>query len=201
MTWCSRILFATGVVVGLSLALEARAGVIVVPPRPGQVGLAIQGQYGGMASTGTLGGDYGSGPGLTVRLRYRMRDERGIGLSFESQGFDARVSAAADTAPTRATIFTAGPEIYQMFGTQTRTTRMISLGAGLAKFTIKLRSGETQYLPNGDSVYLSAGAGIEHFFWQSWALDLSGRYLTVFESGKPNHDFQAAAGLIVYASY
>jgi hypothetical protein len=88
-----------------------------------------------------------------------------------------------------------------MFATRTRTHRMLSLGAGLAKIAVKLSDGETSFPTAGDGVYVSAGAGIEHFFWQSWAIDLSSRYLAVFHDGKPNHDVQAALGLIFYASY
>ena len=46
-----------------------------------------------------------------------------------------------------------------------------------------------------------AGAGVERFFFRSWAYDLSTRYLAIFRDGKPNHDLQVAAGMIFYASY
>src|SRR5207244_719777 len=71
-------------------ASEARGAVVVTPPRPGQVGIGIQGQYGTLLNSGGIGDQFGSGPGIAVRLRYRMRYERGIGLSFESQRFDVR---------------------------------------------------------------------------------------------------------------
>lgn len=200
----SRIVLAAGLVASIVSASPCLAWV-VVPPRAGQVGLGMQGQAGMMIETGTLGSDFGSGSGLTVRLRYRMRYERGLGLSFESQSFDARRFIAPDVEgdpyPIRANFFTAGPEVYQMFGTRTRTHRMLSLGAGLAKVAIKLNDGQTSFPTAGDAVYVSAGAGLEHFFWQSWAFDLSTRYLAVFHDKKPNHDLQASLGLIFYASY
>ena len=46
-----------------------------------------------------------------------------------------------------------------------------------------------------------AGAGVERFFFGSWAWDLSGRYVAVFDDGSVNHLFQASAGVIIYASY
>jgi hypothetical protein len=183
---------------------------VVVPPRAGQVGIGIQGQFGTMPESGTLGSDFESGPGMTIRLRYRMRYERGLGLSFESQRFDARrfLPAVPDSVvdPLRVGIdelrlFTAGPEIYQMFGTRSRTHKMLSVGAGLAKVAHKLSDGETAFPTAGDALYVSAGAGIEHFFWQSWAIDLSARYMTLFHDGNANHDVQVSAGFIFYASY
>lgn len=195
-----------GVVMGLVLETVPCVAWVVVPPRAGQVGIGIQGQYGLMAESGSLGKDFEAGAGLAVRLRYRLRYERGLGLSFESQAFDVRrpslpAGAIADTLPDHLNLFTAGPEIYQMFGTRSRTHRMLSVGAGLAKIAVKLRDGETLFPTGGDGLYVSAGAGVEQFFWQSWALDLSSRYLAVFHDGEVNHDVQFAIGLIFYASY
>jgi hypothetical protein len=175
----------------------AAHALVIIPPRSGQVGLGVQGEVGTLLKNGNVGKTFGSGPGLAVRLRYRTRYERAIGLSFEGQRFDTR-DATLDS--TQASLFTAGVDVYQLFGTRTRTTRMVSMGAGLAKYTVKLRSGETVF-PFNDGLYLSAGAGLERFFWRSWAYDLSGRYMAVFANGKANHDFQAALGLIFYASY
>jgi hypothetical protein len=183
------------------LLIAGRAGAVVVPPSPGQVGFGVQGQYGMLLDQGTLGSDFGSGPGLTVRLRYRMRYERGIGLSFEGQNMDVREASLADTAIKTLSVFTAGVDFYQMFGTRTNSHRMLSVGAGLAKSSVKLNNGETVYPTGGDGPYVSVGAGVERFFYQTWAFDLSGRYMAVFQDGKANHDFQLALGLIFYSGY
>jgi hypothetical protein len=189
------------IVTGLAIAHEARAEWLVVPPRPGQVGLGIQGQYGALLNSGNFGADYGSGAGIAVRVRYRMRYERALGLSFENQTFDARVAPSADMDATRTTFFTAGAEIYQMFDTRTRTTKMLSLGLGLAKLSVKLNDGETAFPVGGDGVFVSAGGGVEWFFYQSMAIDASTRYMTVIQDRKLNHDLQLSLGLIFYASY
>ncbi len=191
---------------------SAGAKAVVVPPRPGQVGLSLQGQYGTFLSQGPLGENFGAGPGLAVRVRYRMRYERAIGLSFESQSFDARPSArftdvltglplATDDplAPATATLIMSGVDLYKLFGTRTTTTRMLSAGAGLAQIHFTLNDKETEYKPDG--LYLSAGAGVERFFFGSWAWDVSGRYFAVFDDGSTSHIFQASAGLVLYASY
>ena len=74
---------------------------------------------------------FGLGPEFNVRIRYRMRYERGFGLSFESQQLDVRVEPPAYTgvdstiAPTKLSAILSGVEFYQMFGTRTKTTRMI----------------------------------------------------------------------------
>lgn len=199
-------------------ALTALAGLLVsgaafgepsiVLPRPGQVGIGLQGQFGTLLQAGPMGQDYGAGPGMTVRFRYRMRDERAFGASFESQSFDTRNAPLASTSvfdsltnnrQKTATFTTAGVEMYQMFGTQTRTTKMISAGIGLAQIREKFSDGEFGF--PGDGMYLSAGAGIEHFFWRSWAYDLSTRYMAVLQNGRTNHDVQVSLGLIFYASY
>jgi hypothetical protein len=214
----SRLVAAVVLVVGVALgglaARTALAKSIVVLPRPGQVGVSLSGLYGTLLDGGNVGDQFGSGPGMALRMRYRMRYERGFGLTFESHGFDPR---AADSlvdfydsdgprlAPNdpnaykRLSLFLYGMDFYQMFGTRTKTTKMLSVGAGLAHPVFALNGGEQQY-PFGDGVYLSAGAGIERFFWQSLAFDLGVRYQAVFLDSKANHDIQFSAGLVMYAS-
>ena len=190
----------------------ARAKVVVIPPRPGQVGLSIQGQYGGLLSSGSLGSNFDFGPGLAVRLIYRMRYERGIGLSFESQNYDARSSASFDSlgvpipnespgAPKRLTVTLSGVDFYQMFGTRTRTTRMLSAGFGLAQTHYTLNDGEIAFGENADGAYATVGAGFERFFFGSFAWDASARYQALFLDGTTNHAFQVSLGLAFYASY
>jgi hypothetical protein len=184
---------------GLAFAANAEAKTLIVPPRPGQVGLGLWGQYGDLLQNGTLGEMFGNGPGLAVRLRYRMRYERAIGLSFESQNFDNRVVSAVDTVANRLTIITSGVEIYQMFGTRTAITRWLSAGVGIAQLHATLVDGDVTYPPDG--FYLSGAAGFEKFFYRSLAYDLNVRYMAIFENGSTNHQFSAAAGLIFYAGY
>jgi hypothetical protein len=192
--------------VGAALALcgAARAATVVLP-RPGQVGFGVLGQYGTLARTGDIGEDFGAGPGFGVRMRYRMRYERAMGLTFERHSFDPRVKQPPDStfAPQTLALFASGFDFYQMWGTRTRTVRMLSAGVGLAQVSQKLNNGETQFSGKGvgDGVFVSAGAELEIFFWQSWAWDISARYHAVFLNSTTNHDIQAAAGLIFYASY
>ena len=197
----------------LALARESQAERLIVLPRPGQVGVGVQAQYGTLFDSGEVGTQFGSGPGYTVRVRYRMRYERAIGLSFENQTFDARstarfqdffgvpIPADSSVAPAKLSLFTAGFEVYQMFGTRTRTTRMLSAGVGLAQFRETLRDGETQVPQGGDGAFASVGAGVERFFYRSIAFDLSMRYMAVFQNSHTNQDLQASAGFIFYASY
>ncbi len=185
----------------------AQAASTVVLPRPGQVGFGVQGGYGTLLERGNLGNVFETGPTVAVRLRYRMRYERGLGISFESQSYDARPgqvpSGDPPAAPQDLSLILSGVEFYQLFGTRTRTTRMLIVGAGLAQARTKLDSGETELSgeTSGDGLYLAAGAGIERFFYRSLAWDLSARYATAFLDGKTNHDLQVALGLIFYASY
>lgn len=209
--------FILSAVLGLALAsAPARAASTIVLPRAGQIGLGIQVQGSALLSSGELGDEFGAGPGLAVRMRYRMRFERAVGLSFDTQHLkarDARAHAkdpgsAFDTlfdAPAvlrdRLTLTTAGVEIYQMFDTRSRTTKMISAGFGLAQVSAHLTDGETQVPLAGDGVYVSFGAGLERFVYRSLAWDLSTHYMAVLHDGKANHDVQIHTGLIFYAAY
>lgn len=202
MTGNRRTLIALAIAAGLAVGSGAHAATVVLP-RPGQVGFGMLGQFGTLLKSGDVGDDFGSGGGFAVRMRYRMRYERAIGLTFERQGFEARVQQLPDTAQKSAAILATGAEIYQMFGTRTRNVRMLSAGIGLAQITQKLNDGEAQLAGKGvgDGIFLSGGAEVEYFFWQSLAIDLSTRYHAVFLGGGVNHDLQLSAGLMFYASY
>ena len=215
MAW-SRCIVLGIVVASLLAAGSAGAESSIVLPRPGQIGLELGGGYGMFLNSGELGSLYDQGGTFVVRARYRMRYERAIGLSFEGQQFDVRVAppdfvvgADSTVGPTKLSLVLSGFEFYQMFGTRTRSQRMLMIGAGLAQGRAKLNSGDTQLIDvegeaptgSGDGLYVSAGAGVERFFFRSWAWDLSTRYMAVFRNGKPNHDLQAALGVIIYASY
>lgn len=171
----------------------------VVPARSGDVGLGMQGQFGTLLESGRIGDEFGAGAGLSVRVRYRMRYERALGLSFENQSFDARDPADTTGALTKTSVVLSGIELYQLFGTRTNSHKMISVGLGLAQVSQDTNDGGTIF--PGDGLYVSAGAGVEQFFWNSWAFDLSTRYMTIFQEGETNHDLQISLGLIFYASY
>jgi hypothetical protein len=183
------------------LPIVARAETVIVLPRPGQIGVGLQGGYGTLLSSGDFGSTFGSGASLAVRIRYRMRYERAFGISFESHSFDARQPADSAFAVSSATFLLSGVEMYQIFQTREKVQPMISVGAGLAQVHTTLRDGETAYPLGGDGLYLSAGLGAERFVYRSLALDFSTRYMAVFQNGSVNHDVQASAGVIFYASY
>ena len=200
----------------LTLALAAapaRADNTVTPPRSGQVGLGISGSYGTFLPTGELGNEFGSGPGLSVRLRYRMRFERAIGLTFDAERMNARNpsgdAGAFDSLGNDPPgvvrqymkMVTAGFEFYQLFDTRERTVKYLSAGAGLAQISAHLSDGETQYPIAGDALFASLGAGFERFFFRSWAWDMNFKYKPVLHDGKINHDLQAQLGLMFYAGY
>jgi len=206
------VIVAGAVLVAL-VAGAAQAKPLVVLPRPGQVGVSGSWMYGTLLNNGNVGDQFGGGTGLGLRLRYRMRFERGFGLTFETHGMDVRAGVDPQTnywdgtklradssdAYRKADVFLYGVDFYQMFGTRTKMTKLLSVGAGLAHPVFELNSDEQQF-PFNDGAYLSAGAGIERFFWRSIAFDLGARYQAVFIGGKLNHDLQASAGLIFYAS-
>jgi hypothetical protein len=193
-------------------AAAARAASSIVLPRSGQVGVGITGSYGTFLPSGELGSEFGGGPGLSVRIRYRMRFERAIGLTFDAERMDARdpsgAAGAFDSlteAPAvlrdRMKMVTAGFEFYQLFDTRERTVKYLSAGVGLAQISAHLTDGETQYPIAGDALFVSLGAGFERFFYRSWAWDTSFKYKPVLHDGKVNHDLQFQLGFIFYAAY
>lgn len=180
------------------------AGSIVLP-RPGQVGLGLQGGYGTLFKSGELGGEFGGGFTIAARLRYRMRYERALGLTFENQRHEIRVPEvdfpAGSGLPgrTRINLVLSGLEFYKMFGTRTPTIKMLMVGGGIAQTSGRTANNEA-FFP-GDGTFLSAGFGVERFVYRSWALDFSTRYMMVFIPDDRAHDVQAAVGIMFYASY
>jgi len=199
----------------VAAASPAAAASNLVLPRSGQVGLGLQGQFGTMLSSGGLGEEFGSGGGLTVKVRYRMRFERAIGLTFGMQKLGARdpsgragafdsIEVVPGTTPILREwlqINAAGIEFYQLFDTRDRTVKMISAGVGITQMSSHLSSGETQYPIAGDGVYISLGAGIERFFYRSVAWDLGITYMGILHDQNLNNSFQLQGGLIFYAAY
>jgi hypothetical protein len=193
----------------MAMLLAVPAAADIELPRPGQVGISLQGGYGFMLDSGPVGSVFDVGSSYAIRLRYRMRYERGIGLSFENHGPEARTKFQFDPAfpesakADKLSLILSGIEFYQLFNTRTKTVSMLVVGAGLAQYRTELNSGETELSgeTSGDGLYVSSGAGVERFFFRTWAFDFSTRYFAAFKDGKINHDLQAAAGLIFYASY
>ncbi len=212
-TRCTRLAVVVGTACALAFAATAHAKTVVVPPRPGQIGLGVLGTYGTLLKNGEFGNDFSSGAGLAVHLRYRMRYERAFGLSFESHNFDVRknarfedpetgftIPADSSIAPKQLTLGLYGVEFYQLGGTRTPTTRFVSVGAGIAHPTRQLNDKDVDFAGGEDGLFVNVGAGVEHFFWQSWAWTLDAHYNAVFRNSATTHDVQAAAGLIFYAS-
>ena len=208
--WSAGVLVSLVALVLTSASARAEGSIIL--PRAGQVGIGIQAQGGALLTPGDLGVEFGSGAGLAVHVRYRMRFERAIGLSFDVQRLSARhnsgragafdsLTDAPATLRDRLKLTTAGVDFYQMFDTRERTVKYLSVGAGLAQMSAHLTNGETQFPIAGDGIYIAGGAGLERFFFKSWAYDLGGRYLAIFHDGKMNHDVQFQAGLVFYAAY
>jgi len=199
---------AAAVMVALLVAPVVWAAESIVLPRPGQVGLGLGGGYGTLIKSGEIGEDFGEGPTIAARLRYRMRYERALGLTFENQRHEIRVAEPTIPGPTpgselggrtRVNMVLSGLEFYQMFGTRTRTVKMLMIGAGIVQVSGRTTTNETFY--PGDGSFVSAGFGVERFLYRSWALDFSTRYMTVFLPDDRAHDVQAALGVMFYASY
>lgn len=182
----------------------------VLLPRAGQVGIGMSGGYGGLAKSGSLGDEFGLGGNLDVQLRYRMRYERALGLSFEAQRLKARGRNLGQTAfspdsdnvaRNQLRLTLAGVDLYQYFGTRTRVPRYVNAGAGLAQLNARLENGDTQYPLNGDGFYLSVSGGAEWFVYRSWAITGSAKYSSIFLDQKTNHDIRASVGVMFYAAY
>jgi len=199
----SRWLVAVVLSAGLAASSVAHAGWVVVPPRPGQIGVALDGQYGSFFKTGGLGSEFGTGPGLGVRVRYRMKYERAIGLSFEKSQYDVRQNADTTFADNTVSLVNSSVEFYQLFGTDGKTTRMLSGGFGLTQVSKKLNDGELKLGGDdvSDGMFITVGLGLERFFVQSFGLDVNAHYEMIFQNGSTNQLFQVGLGLVFYAGY
>lgn len=210
-TWTQVAAALVVAMLGAFAAGAAHAGSVVVLPRPGQVGVSLGYQYGTLLKGGKVGDLFGSGPGMEVRIRYRMRYERAFGLVFETHGLDPRpgdqvslfdgevMKEDYEFAYKRLHLALYGLEMYQLFGTRTKTVKLVSVGAGLARPTFTLNDGESEF-PISDGSFIGVGVGVERFFWQSMAFDFGAHYNAVFLGGTVNHDLQAHVGLVFYAS-
>jgi hypothetical protein len=206
----------------LAGAAVACAETIIVPPRPGQVGFGMGANMGALLKQGDFGKGFGASgePGVSVQLRYRMRYERGFGLTFDQQELDVRDGAefrgsfyddtrgayrdttwkASDPEyPRKLNLYFYGVEFYQMFDTRTKTVKMLSVGAGIAH-PVRQDNDKEYEFPTGDGFFLGVGGSIERYFVGSLAVDLSARYRLVLHEGSTNHDLHAALGFIWYAS-
>jgi opacity protein-like surface antigen len=208
-----RILAAVVVTVVLAGVVPPARAASIVLPRSGQVGFAVQGLYGGLTNGGTLGQEFGSGPGVAVQLRYRMRYERAIGLSFDAVTLDTRrprydATAFPASTPTDSltrsslTVQTYGFDVYQFFSTRTRTPKYVLASAGLVHPYGKLSDGETVYTESAtDGFYVGVGGGLERFVYRSWAIDANVGYKALLYDGQTNHLLRASLGVILYAAY
>lgn len=197
-----------------AFAVRGASAASLVLPRAGQVGVGLSGDYTTLLKQGQLGKEFGKGPGLGVTLRYRMRYERAIGLSFHQDFIDAREAGMPEGAfighrdPTdslltrdRLNLTTTGFDFYQMFDTRTRDVKWLSLSAGLVQVSAKLSDGETQYPIGNDGTFLGAGAGLERYFYRSWAVDAAVHYRALFYGSSVNHQVSGTLGLVFYAAY
>ncbi len=208
-------LAALAAVLGFAALTAAPAGAAsIVLPRAGQVGIGVNGGFATLAKGGSLGDEFGYGPGIGVRLRYRMRYERAIGLSFDMLQLDARepgfpegaFSGYRDVGDSlltrdRLNLSLTGFEFFQMFDTRARDVKWVSIGAGLVQASARLSNGETQYPLGSDGTFVGVGAGVERFVFRSWAVDVSARYQAIFYDSSVNHHVQATLGMIFYAAY
>jgi hypothetical protein len=198
----------------VALTVSAAGAASIVVPRAGQVGIGVVGNFGTLANGGSLGKEFGFGPGVGVRLRYRMRYERAIGLTFDMHQLDARKAGYPEGAFSgyrdvgdslltrdRVSMNMTGFEFYQMFDTRSRDVKWLSIGAGIVQTSARLSNGETQYPLANDGTFIGVGGGVERYVFRSWAVDLSVRYQAVFYDSSVNHNLQASAGMIFYAAY
>lgn len=215
------VVIAAAVAAGIAFIAAPSQAWIITLPRAGQIGFSIQGTYGTMLESGQFGDEFGRGGVLAVRARYRLRNERAVGVSFEEFKLDSRthggladstyefpnqgwVETRENPGPYRKSLqySTAGADIYQMFYTRKRLTTYVQGGLGLViHATANLTYGGTQDPADTEGTYVSAGGGAEYFVYRSWAIDASAHAMTMFIGGHSNPLVHAAVGLIYYAAY
>jgi opacity protein-like surface antigen len=175
-------------------AIPARADFAPRPVREGTLSIGLYG-LGGALVAGSLSETYDTGLGFAVRLRYRTARESALGLSFESQRYNAKQAPQDATDPEWVTVVNSILEYQHYFRVQKRGTRYLSAGVGLAQLRRRLESEETDF--PGDGAVFALGAGTEIWWGRSLTVDLGLRYNGMLRSvdGISYYDQAIALGL------
>jgi len=171
--------------------------------RDGTLSLGMQGQYGTLVGTSGFGAEYNHGPSLGVRVRYRFAEDQAVGVSFETQRYDAKVDSAGQFAPKWLNAITTSIEYYNYFQTRKRTPQYLMIGAGLLQSRRHLNDSEVDFPGDGGVIIL--GAGAEYWWKRTLTFELSARYNGFIHSNETGattltHGFQAGIGFHFYTS-
>jgi opacity protein-like surface antigen len=166
--------------------------------RQGTIALTGMASYGTLLESGRYGQTFNSGIGLGFGLRYRTSYEAAVGVSFESQRFDARAPGDSAAAAVRLNLVVTSLDYYRFFSHRSRVPRYLVLGVGLVQARQTDADGELEY--PGDGGMFKVGGGIEYWMSRSLTADLNVRYNGVFSNSRLDHDFQIGLGLNFYTS-
>jgi len=171
--------------------------------REGTLSLGMQGEYGTLVGTSGFGDEFNHGPALAVRVRYRFAEDQAVGVSFETQRYDAKVDSVSEFAPKYLNAITTSIEYYNYFQTRKRTPQYLMIGAGLLQTRRKLNDSEIDFPGDGGVIIL--GAGAEYWWKRSLTFELSARYNGLIHSDENGattltHGLEAGLGLHFYTS-
>jgi len=122
-----------------------------------------------------------------------------VGVSFESQRYNAKVAPVSALDPRWLQCITTTAEYYQYFNVRKRTPQYLLAGAGLLQTHAELNDGETDF--PGDGGVVTVGGGSEYWWKRTVSLDLSLRYYGMIRNHEHlAHAVQVAAGFHFYTS-
>lgn len=178
--------------VAASFAAPAGAEFAPRPVREGTLSFGLYGMAGGLVG-GDMAETYDYGPGLGVRLRYRTSRESALGLTFESQRYDAKQAPVTPDDPEWIRTVNAVLEYQHYFRVQKRGTRYLTAGVGLVQLRRKLETEEIDF--PGDGAVFVLGAGTEIWWGRSVTVDLGLRYNGILRDDAGQTQFTHAIAL------
>jgi len=175
--WLLATVFITVVTASVASA-EWRPRVV----RKGTLSLGLYGQGATILGGGELGSDFGFGPGLGARLRYRTSRESALSFNFAAQTYKANdgTFTADSIAVDNLTAITTTVEYVQYFRVRKRAPRYVLIGAGLLQTRRNLANDLTEF--PGDGGVLTVGAGTEIWWKRTFSFDLALRYNAYIKS-------------------
>jgi opacity protein-like surface antigen len=161
----------------------------------GTLSVGVQGQYGYLVGDAPPADDFDQGAGYDLRLRYYLGNDRALGISMESQKFDAVPQEATGVQPREMTVALMTLDYLFYFQRASTLSRYVTAGVGVHHPSRDFQNG-SEVGPDG--LVLTVGAGLEYFFHRVASVDVCVRGYGLFGQGGLLGSGEAAIGLNFY---
>jgi opacity protein-like surface antigen len=168
--------------------------------RTNAINLGLQITYGGVGGSSRIGEGFSSGIGYAFRFRYQMKPSFALGISFESQRFDANSNNPPSTEPdasdSTVNMTTVSGEAVFYVNRQKETNPYFITGIGIASPDVVDENLGSARVDDGP--FLVLGAGLEHFIRDRFSIDLALRGYGLASGSEFTTMYQVCAGIQLY---